>query len=181
MKKLYTMLKPFANGYVISLMWLSTILNFYLCLKPLQEYATSAGLSRTPIVLDSMNYYTPDEGYHVLSTLGNNGRDAYRLTNYADFVLPLLLFLSLSLTNMALRKGYENFFGPFLYMISDYIENFAEKYVLEIYPQRHDYVMKLACYAGLMKIVFFSISLFILITNSFKYFFGLNDQKKKLK
>ncbi|CAF4593651.1 unnamed protein product [Rotaria sp. Silwood2] len=103
-----------------------------------------------PTILDTMTYYTPEEGYQTLSNLGDNGRHAYRLTNYAEFVFPVLLFLSLSLSNLAMGKRHQYIVGPFLYMIFEYVENLAEKYVLEIYPNRHDSVMKLACYAGLM-------------------------------
>ena len=181
METLYRLLKPLANRYIILSIWSLTVINFYLCLKPLQEYAASAGLNRTPVVLDTMTYYTPDEGYQTLSALGDNGRHAYRLMNYADFVLPFLLFLSLSLPNLTLRKGRQYIIVPFLYMIVDYVENLAEKYVLEIYPKRQDSVMKLACYAGFMKMVFISASLLILIGNSFKYLFGSNDQKQKSK
>ena len=116
------------------------------------DYATAAGLKTTPTVLDGMNYYTPDEGYQALSSLGDNGRNAYRLANYADFVLPILLFLSLSLPNVALGKRCHYVIGPLIYMISDYIENIFEKYVLEIYPKRNDLIMTLACYSGLVKI-----------------------------
>jgi hypothetical protein len=181
MEQLYRMLKPLANRYIILSIWSSTVFNFYLCYKPLQDYTASAGLNRIPAVLDMMTYYTPDEGYQALSVLGDNGRHAYRLTNYVDFVLPILLFLSLSLPNLALGKGRQYIIGPFLYMISDYIENLAEKYVLEIYPKRHDSVMKLACYAGLMKMVFINASLLILIVNSLKYLVGSNNQKQKSK
>ncbi|CAF3698459.1 unnamed protein product [Rotaria sp. Silwood1] len=76
MEKLYRMLKPLANRYVILSIWFLTVRNFYLCLKPLQEYAASAGLNRTPVVLNTMTYYTPDEGYQALSVLGDNGRRA---------------------------------------------------------------------------------------------------------
>ena len=134
-------------------------------MKPLKEYATSAGLDTPPIVLDTMNYYTPDEGYQALTILGENGRNAYRLANYTDFVLPFLLFLSLSLPNLALGKGYRYIIGPLIYMIIDYFENIAEKYVLEIYPQRNDFVMTLACYFGLIKMISLCGSLVVLIIN----------------
>ncbi|CAF4232306.1 unnamed protein product, partial [Adineta steineri] len=101
-----------------------------------------------------MNYYTPDEGYQALTRLGNDGRNAYRLSNYTDFILPFLLFLSLSLPNLALGKGSRYIISPLIYMISDYIENIAEKYVLEIYPKRNDSIMMLACYSGLIKMIF---------------------------
>jgi hypothetical protein len=40
-------------------------------MKPLFEYATTAGLKTIPIVLDRMTYYTPDEGCQALSILGD--------------------------------------------------------------------------------------------------------------
>ncbi|CAF1224006.1 unnamed protein product [Adineta steineri] len=150
MRKLYRILKPLANRYSVLLIWFFAIFNFYLCVKPLKEYAASIGLNETPTILDTMTYYTPDEGYQTLSNLGDDGRRAYRLTNNAEFVFPILLFLSLSLSNLVMGKGHHYITGPFLYMIFEYIENLAEKYVLEIYPNRHDTVMKLACYAGLI-------------------------------
>jgi hypothetical protein len=175
------MLKPLANRYSVLLIWLLAVFNFYLCMKPLKEYAASIGLNGMPTILDTMTYYTPEEGYQTLSNLGDNGRHAYRLTNYAEFVFPVLLFLSLSLSNLALGKGHQYIVGPFLYMIFEYVENLAEKYVLEIYPNRNDSVMKLACYAGLMKFVFMSTSLLILIVNCLKHFLYSNNQKQKSK
>ncbi|UJR32312.1 hypothetical protein I4U23_019776 [Adineta vaga] len=155
MEKLYRILKPWANRYTVIVSWSLTALNFYLFLKPLQEYATSTGLNSIPIVLDQTTYYTPDEGYQALTSLGSYGRHAYRLANYTDFVLPILFFLTLTLPNLALGKRSHYMIGPFIYMIVDYIENIAEKYVLDIYPQRNDTIMTLACYTGLIKLVFF--------------------------
>ncbi|CAF3798604.1 unnamed protein product [Rotaria magnacalcarata] len=163
MEQLCHLLKPLVNAYVILLSWFLAILNLYLFDKPLREYATSVNLNTQPTVLDTIHYYTAEEGYQVLSNLGDHGRDAYRLANYADFTLPIFLFLSLSLPSLALGKGCLHVMGPLLYMISDYIENIAEKYVLEIYPKRNDIVMTLACYTGLVKILTFLGSLFVLI------------------
>ncbi|CAF1226676.1 unnamed protein product [Adineta ricciae] len=146
MDQLYRLLKPWANKYTIILSWSLSVLNVYLFFKPLREYATSAGLSTLPKVLDEINYYTPDEGYEALMNLGSRGRHAYRLANYTDFVLPILLFFSLTLPNLALGKGSRYVVGPFIYMFVDYLENIAEKYVLEIYPERNDPIMTFACY-----------------------------------
>lgn len=178
MKQLYRILKPLANIYIIILSWSLTILNFYLCFKPLNEYATSAGLNKTPTILDAMTYYTPEEGYQALTVLGHNGRNAYRLTNYADFVLPVLLFLSLSLPNLAVGKGSQYIIGPLFYMISDYIENIAEKYVLEIYPKRNDSIMTIACYAGLLKWLFFYGSLLIMVINGVRWILKKKNQSE---
>jgi len=181
MKKLYYTLKPFANRYTVLIIWLLAVLNFYFCCKPLLDYGASIGSNKFPIVLDSLYYFTPDDGYEVLSNLGDQGRQAYRLLNYIDFILPISLFLSLSLPNLAMNKGPAYIIAPFLYMISDYIENLAEKYVLEIYPNRHDTIMSLACYAGLLKMFFFWSSLFILIVNGLIYQCRSTDQKQKSK
>src|SRR4051794_37808507 len=105
MEQLYKLLKPLANIYIILLSWSLVIVNFYFIVKPLTDYTTSAALPTIPIVLDTMNYYTSDEGYQVLSNLGEDGRNAYRLLNYWDFILPFLMFLSLSLSSIALGKG----------------------------------------------------------------------------
>ncbi|CAF4861707.1 unnamed protein product, partial [Rotaria sp. Silwood1] len=99
-----------------------------------------------------MNYYTPDEGYQALTVLGDEGRNAYRLATPADVVLPFLVFLSLSLPAVTLGKKCRYAISPFIYMISDYIENIAEIYVLGIYPKRNDSIMTLACYAVLLDI-----------------------------
>jgi hypothetical protein len=90
------------------------------------------------------------------------------LANYADFVLPFSIFLSLSLPNVAIGKNCQHIIGPMIYMISDYIENISEKYVLEIYPKRNDLVMTLACYAGLVKLTALCGSVLILIINGLK-------------
>jgi hypothetical protein len=169
MEQLCSMLKPLANKRIIFMSWALTNLNLYLFKKPLKDYAISVGLNSTPMVLDTMNYYTPDEGYEALSVLGVDGRHAYRLANYTDFILPFLLFLALSLPNVALGKRCRYVIGPLTYMISDYIENIAQKYVLEIYPQRNDTIMRLACYAGLIKLAFLSGSLLILVIHVFKW------------
>ena len=169
MEQLCKILNPLANVHSILLIWSLTILNFYLCAKPLLDYAAAAGLKTIPVVLDTMTYYTPDEGYQALSSLGDDGRNAYRLGNYADFVLPLCFFLSLSLPNVALGKRSHYIVAPLIYMISDYIENIFEKYVLEIYPNRNDLIMTLACYAGLVKMIFIFGSLLILIINGLKW------------
>jgi hypothetical protein len=180
MEQLCRMLKPLANIYIIFSSWVLATLCLCLWFKPLIEYSRSAGLNTIPVVLDAMNYYTPDEGYQALSALGENGRNAYRLANYADFVLPLLFFLSFSLPNLALGKGCQYIIGPLIYMISEYIENIAEKYVLEIYPKRNDFVMTLACYSGLVKIIFFGISFLILIINGLQWILQLNNQSKSM-
>ncbi|CAF2078560.1 unnamed protein product [Rotaria magnacalcarata] len=186
MEQLCHLLKPLVNAYVILLSWFLAILNLYLFDKPLREYATSVNLNTQPTVLDTIHYYTAEEGYQVLSNLGDHGRDAYRLANYADFTLPIFLFLSLSLPSLALGKGCLHVMGPLLYMISDYIENIAEKYVLEIYPKRNDIVMTLACYTGLVKILTFLGSLFVLIVNGLQWILKTNSrsvlqsQKEKL-
>ncbi|CAF1550639.1 unnamed protein product [Adineta ricciae] len=109
-------------------------------------------LKTTPAILDALFYNTPDEGSQTLTVLHVGGRNAYRLANYYDFVLPIILFLSLSLPNTALGEKCYCPTAPFIYMISDYIENIAEKYILEIYSKQNDSMMTLACYAGLKKI-----------------------------
>ena len=129
----------------------------------MNEYAESVGMSTTPMVLDTMSYYTPADGYRALSVLGPGGRNAYRLLNYVDFLVPLANFLSLSLSNIALGSEGAGVTFPFLYFIADYAENLAERYVLEIYPTRNDAVMTLACYFGLIKMLFGAISLLILL------------------
>ncbi|CAF1487471.1 unnamed protein product [Adineta ricciae] len=181
MEKLYCILKPWANRYTVSLIWFLTIFNFYLCVKPLKEYAASIGFNGTPPILDTMTYYTPDEGYQTLFNLGDDGRRAYRQTNNAEFVFPVLLFVSLSLSNLSMGKGHRYIVGPFLYMIFEYVENLAERYVLEIYPNRHDAVMNLACYAGLVKFIFMSTSVLIVIVNCLIHFLCSSVQKQKLK
>ena len=178
MEQLCRMLKPIANIYVIILSWSLTIFNLYLFRKPLEEHATSAGLNTIPTVLDLMNYYTPDEGYQVLSALGDSGRNAYRIANRRDFILPILLFLSLSLPNVAVGKGCRYVAVPFIYMVSDYIENIAEKYVLEIFPERNDVIIALACYVGLIKIVAFIGSFLTLMTTGFLWVLKSTKSKK---
>ena len=153
MEQLYKLLKPSANIYCILLSWSLTIINFYIMLKPLKDYASSASLTETPVILDILNYYTPDEGYQVLSNLGEHGRNAYRLVNYGEFIFPFLISLSMGLSSIALGKGSFHLIAPFVYMIFDYLENVAEKYVLEIFTERNDFVMSLACYFGLVKIL----------------------------
>lgn len=178
---LYRLLKPFANTYTIIIAWVLTILNFYACFKPIADYATAAGLAESPTILDAMTYYTPDEGYHALTKLGPGGRDAYRVTNYADFVLPVLLFLALALPNVAMGKSGGHLLGAFLYMIADYVENLAEKYVLEIYPQRNDAVMTVACYAGLAKLLFCGVGLVSIAVNGAQRMSGARPSRKKVK
>jgi hypothetical protein len=146
--------------------------------KPLKDYATSASLAKIPMVLDTMTYYTSDEGYQVLLNLGEDGRNAYRLLNYWDFVLPFLIFLSLSLSNIALGKGRYHLIAPFVCMVFDYLENIAEKYVLEIFPERNDFVMNLACYFGLVKMSAAGVSLMILVLNVLQWFW--KRQKRSL-
>ncbi len=178
MEQLYNLLKPLANIYSVLLSWSLTIVNFYLVWKPLNDYAISASLATIPIVLDTLSYYTSDEGYQVLSNLGEDGRNAYRLVNYADFVLPFLIFLSLSLSSIALGKGRYHIIAPFVYMVFDYLENIAEKYVLEIFPERNDFAMDLACYFGLVKMSAVVISLIILALNILQWFW--KRQKRSL-
>ena len=181
MEKLYCLLKPFVNIYTIIIAWILAFLNLYICFKPMLDYTASAGLDARPTVLDGMAYYTPNEGYQSLTNLGPAGRDAYRWTNYADFVLPVVFFAALSLSNMALGKGSGYILSPFLYMAFDYVENIAEKSVLEIYPRRSDAVMTVACYAGLAKLLFFGVSLLTVAVNGTQRIFGANPAKKKAK
>ena len=165
MEQLYKLLKPLTNSYTVLLSWSLAIVNFYLLFKLLKDYAVSASLPSIPIVLDTMSYYTADEGYQVLSNLGDDGRNAYRLVNYGDFLFPFLLFLSLSLSSIALGKGSYHLVAPFVCMISDYLENIAEKYVLEIFPKRNDFVMNLACYLGVVKMSASIIAVLTLVLN----------------
>ena len=168
MESIYKTLKPLANIYLIVLIWFLTFMNFYSCLKPIKDYATTTGLKTTPKILDELYYYTPDEGYQILTALDVGGRNAYRFANSLDFILPILLFLSLSLPDIALGERCHCLIMPFVYMISDYIENIAERYVLEIYPKRNDLMMTLAIYAGIVKFTSLGISVLILIFNLFK-------------
>ncbi len=177
MEQLYNLLKPLANIYSVLLSWSLTIVNFYLVWKPLNDFAISASLPTIPIVLDTLSYYTSDEGYQVLSNLGEDGRNAYRLVNYADFVLPFLIFLSLSLSSIALGKGRYHIIAPFVYMVFDYLENIAEKYVLEIFPERNNFVMNLACYFGLVKIWAVGVALIVLIFNVLQWLWKQQKQK----
>lgn len=182
MEQFCRLLKPLANNYIILLICILTGLNFYLCLKPLLDYAKIAGLPTVPVILDSLNYYTADEGYQVLLNLGEQGRQAYRWTNYADFILPILLFLSLSLPNLAMKTNNRLITFPFIYMLFDYLENIAEKYVLEIYPERNDLIMTFAAGTGLIKIIAFAVSLLILIINGFIWISqSKNSGKRKMK
>ena len=183
MEKLHRALQPFARAPIIPMVWLSAGLWFYLCLKPLFNHARTVGLNTTPAVLDALHYYTPDEGYHVLTDLGAAGRQAYRWTNYGDFAVPVLFFLSLSLAGVALRVGSTYLILPFFYMIADYAENIAEKYVLEIYPDRNDVALTMACYFGLVKFLFLYISVLIIIVyggkSAMSYVFVQKDNKYK--
>ena len=142
-------------------------------LKPLKDYASSASMTATPVILDILNYYTPDEGYQVLSNLGGDGRNAYRLVNYGEFIFPFLISLSMGLSSIALGKGSFHLIAPFVYMIFDYLENIAEKYVLEVFPERNDFVMKLACYFGLVKMLAGSVALIILALSLLQWFWRL--------
>ncbi|CAF1646448.1 unnamed protein product [Adineta ricciae] len=151
MKQLYKLLKSLDNIYIILLLWSLTTINLYFLAKPLNDYTISASLTTIPTVLDTMTYYTADEGYQVLSNLGEGGRNAYRLVNYVDFVFPFLMFLSISSSNIAFGKGRYYLIAPLVCMVFDYLENIAERYVLEIFPERNDFVMNLACYFGLVK------------------------------
>lgn len=179
MEKLHRTLQPFARITTISVLWLFTAFWFYLCFVPLIDYADAAGLNKVPTCLDAMHYYTPEKGYQVLTDLEAAGRQAYRWTNYADFVLPILLFLSFSLGFVAFSCRPECLILPLGYMIADYSENIAEKYVLEIYPERNDAVMTVACYLGLAKFSFFYTSLLIIIVcgskTGLKYFLVKKD------
>jgi hypothetical protein len=178
MEQLYKLLKPLANIYTVLLLWSLTIVNVYFIVKPLNDYAISASLPTMPVVLATMNYYTSDEGYQVLSNLGEDGRNAYRLLNYADFVFAALIFLSWSLSNIALGKGRYHVIAPFVVMVFDYLENIAEKYVLEIFPERNDFVMNLACYFGLVKISAAGVTLMFLALNVLQWFW--KRQKRSL-
>ena len=169
MKSLARILKPFANIYVILLSWLLSVINLYLFIKPLNDYANEAGLAQAPDVLDVLNYYSPEDGYQLLFSLGEKGRHAYRLANYTDFVLPILLFLSIALPYVALRKNPSYLLLPLIYLIADYVENVAEKYVLEIFPERNDTMMSWACYTGLLKIGAFYISVFVLLLDGLRW------------
>ena len=93
----------------------------------LSLYETAAELKTTPIVLDMLTYYTPDEGYPALAIFGDQGRHAFRLANYADFVLPVMLFLSLSLPNLAMGKDSRYIIGPLTYMIYQIIWRILQK------------------------------------------------------
>jgi hypothetical protein len=179
MEQLYKSLKPLANLYTIILSWSLVIVNFYLMAKPLMDYAPSASLATLPIVLDTLNYYTSDEGYQVLSNLGEDGRNAYRLLNYWDCVLPFLIFFSVSLSNIALGKGRYYVIAPFATMVFDYMENIAEKYVLEIFPERNDFAMNLACYFGLAKMAAAIVSLIILAFNVLQWFWKRPKQQEQ--
>ena len=179
MKAIYTLLKPLANIYCILLSWSLTIINFYVMWKTLTDYASSASLGTTPLVLDMMNYYTADEGYQVLANLGEDGRNAYRLVSYVDFIFPFLICLSLSLSSIALGKGNHHLIAPFVCMVFDYLENIAEKYVLEIFPDRNDFIMTLACYFGLVKMFASSVALLILAFSILQWFWRW--QKRSLK
>lgn len=170
MEQLHTLLKPLANIYCILLAWSLTIINLYLMQKTLKDHASSASLSITPLVLDMMSYYTADEGYQVLSNLGEDGRNAYRLISYADFVFPFLICLSMGLASIALGKGNHHLIAPFVCMVFDYLENVAEKYVLEIFSARNDIVMTLACYFGLVKMFASSVALIILAFSILQWF-----------
>lgn len=163
MRSLARILEPLANIYVIFLCWLLSIINLKLFMIPLDNYAKEAGLLKTPDVLDVLNYYSPEEGYQALALLGEQGRHAYRLANYTDFVLPVLLFLSVGLPFIALKKSPSHLILAFLYLITDYLENLAEKYVLEIFPERNDTIMMIACYTGLTKIITIYGSLLVLL------------------
>ena len=178
-EQLSRVLRPMANIYVIAVVWLLTGINLYLFMKPLNDYAVATGLANPPIVLDSMNYYTAEQGYQALTILGDGGRHAYRLSNYTDFVLPVLLSLALSLSSLALGQSARHLIGPLIYMISDYLENVAEKYVLELYPKRNDTVMRLACYAGLVKMISLCPSLFMLVVHGLKSVFTATRRSER--
>ena len=179
MEQLCRLLKPLTNLYTILIIWVLTSLNFYLCFKPLLDYATAASLQTLPVVLDALTYYTADEGYEVLSILGDQGRQAYRLVNYADFVLPILLFLSLSLPHVAMGTNNRWIVFPLAYMLSDYMENIAEKYVLEIYPSRNDFVMTLASSIGFIKLVTFAGSILVLTINGLIWIWPSKSSNKR--
>lgn len=180
MEQLYRILKPLANIYIISLAWLLTILNLYLYLKPLLEHIKSTGLKKMPVVLDTVTYYTSEEGYEILTNLGNDGRHSYQLAKYySDFILPILFFMSLSLPNLSMGKDSRYVIAPFIHMTADYIENMAERYVLDIYPRRNDLIMTLACYSGVVKVTAFFTSLLFLIINVIKWKLNRKNELKR--
>jgi len=171
-KTLCRCLKPLANIYGILLSWILLLLNFYVFFQLLN----TADLKTKPVTLDELPYFSAEQGYQTLTNLGANGRNAYRLANYSDFILPILMFLSLSLPNIALGKDSRSILGPLACLISDYMENIAIKYVLDIYPQRNDFVMIFASYCGVIKFITFIISGLIVIVNIFRWIIQPNKR-----
>jgi hypothetical protein len=64
-------------------------------------------------------------------------------------------------------------------MVFDRLENIAEKYVLEIFPERNDFAMNLACYFRLVKMSAAIVALIILVFNVLQWFW--KRQKRSLK
>lgn len=169
MKKLTQKLTEYAKVSIIVPCWFFLALSAYLFWKPIYDYTYANGLDMVPDVLDSVTFYTANQGYQILIDLKSGGRDAYRLANYIDFILPIFLFLSLSLTNLVLNKTNPSVKYPFIYLVSDYLENLTEKYVLEIFPERNDFVMNLTCYLGVIKMLFFTGSSILLLLNFYRW------------
>ena len=132
--------------------------------------------------------YNSTQSYVILDALGSKGRNA--LLVYCLFVdilyalvysISFSMLLSLFFRNSFSRNHYFNYFNvfPFLVGISDIFENLSLVFVMIKFPEKIDFLVRLASSFSLIKWGFMLYNLLLLLTGLFAWILKIMITRKR--
>ena len=169
MKKLSDFFYNRTNGYLV-LGFLALQFVFSGLLLPYFQKQFDPNLN---LGLMDLNFgFTPEKGYSIIESYGENGRKIYLFVeSFIDILYPivyttgLILLLSFLFKKNAFTKYRLLNILPFGGMVFDMGENFGIVQMLKAFPEKVDFWAKFASNSGMIKWLFFvTASVIVLIS-----------------
>lgn len=128
---------------------------------------------RTKGLMDLSIGFTPDRGYEIIDSYGEEGRKSYLMGEIIiDVIYPIIYSIAFTLlVSFIFKKVFQS--GQLIYKLNvlplfcalfDFIENAGIVRMLTAFPERADQAAQLASGAGLLKWAFTGITIILFLT-----------------
>ncbi|MCP9761463.1 hypothetical protein [Lacihabitans soyangensis] len=152
------------------------------------KMATLINPLQNQVLLEMRFGYNIQQFYNLMDSLGETGRFYYKIyVFFIDLLYPVIycisysLLLSLFFRNSFSSSHYFQLFNvfPFLIGFADVFENLSVGYLLLIYPEKINFLVKLASSFSLLKWGFTMYNILLMLTGLFAWGFRTLLKAKK--